>query len=203
MIRKGFPAAFLSILMAFRAGPSAFRLALAAFASLAALSGCAGGGHGAAPERSAADTPATSSPNDTNAAAASAANAARRDSSALEDLLTELERAVGKHDKPALVALLDPDYKAKQLERIYKGNANPFLNTVFCGRVVGTDQLYCLDFDAISGFTRKTVTRETDWAQAGYIAETSERKIETKLKVMLRKGQAPGLIGSQGFTQIE
>src|SRR5437870_2270313 len=74
---------------------------------------------------------------------------ARRDSAALEDFLAELERSVRKHDKPALVALLDPEYKAKQLVRIYQGNPDPFLNTLICGQVVDSDQHYCLEFDAI------------------------------------------------------
>lgn len=187
MIRKGFPAAL--------------RSALAAFAvANVLLSGCAGGGRAGSGVRSESDSGLVRA---ASPAVDTTATVARRDSATLEDFLTDLEQAVRKHDKPALVALLDPDYKAKQLVRIYKGNPDPFLNTLFCGRVLGTDQLYCLDFDAISGFERKSVTRETDWAQPAYVVATAERKIETRLKVMLRKGEPPGLIGSQGFTQIE
>jgi hypothetical protein len=169
------------------------------FLLAAIMSGCAAGSR----PGSAANPQASRKHEETATASRDSAAAAGRDSAVLEDFLSGLERAVRKHDKPALVALLDPDYKAKQLVRIYKGNPDPFLNTLICGQVVASDQNYCLDFDAIFKLERKNVVREDESARVTYLAESDAHAIETRLKVMLRKGESPGLIGSQGFTQIE
>ena len=125
----------------------------------ALLAGCAAGTRAGAPAKRNTGPAAKHTAAEDSAFVDSLATVAH-DSTRLEEFLSEFERCVHRHDKPALVSLLDPTYRAKQLTRIYNDNPDPFLNTLICGKVLASDQYYCLDFDAIYKFDRKAVARE-------------------------------------------
>ena len=130
---------------------------------------------------------------------------ARNDSAhaAVEAASHDLEQAVLSHDKPAILALLDPDYKTQELMGFRRGNSDTFLNAFFCGKVVNTDQLYCLEFQDILAIRSTGMDIQEEFALVTYTVKSSTHEIETRLKVTLRKGLAPGFVGSQGFTQVE
>jgi outer membrane murein-binding lipoprotein Lpp len=121
----------------------------------------------------------------------------------VDSLSKNLESAVIQHDTSTILAMLDPEYRAQELTKFHSGNPGPLLNSLFCGRVIGVDQYYCLDFQEISAIRNTGMELEEVSAKVRYIVKSSAHEIETSLTVTLQKGVVMGLIGSKGFTQVE
>ncbi len=121
----------------------------------------------------------------------------------VNELSTEMEKAVLSHDTAAILNMLDPDYKAKELIKFHNGIPGPFLDSFFCGRVLGIDQFFCLDFKDISAIKNTGMEINDATARVQYIVKSSAHEIETRLQVTLQKGEPIGWIGSRGFTQVE
>ena len=121
----------------------------------------------------------------------------------LEEALGDLERAFSRHDKSGALSLMDPEYKAKEHDDLFKGETEHFLNNFFCGKVVGADQYYCQNFAGITGIKRMEVEKGDGRHRVAYRVKTAEREIDVQVTVTLENGLVKGFIGSTGLTQHE
>ena len=122
----------------------------------------------------------------------------------IAEALEDLEIAVKKHDKKGIVALLDPEYRYKEHDDRFQGNTDQFLNEVFCGQVLHSEQRYCLVFDEITDFKRVYLEAKPGSLDAAYDVKTPKLEIRVHMKSALNShGGLVGFIGPKGITQVE
>ncbi len=123
----------------------------------------------------------------------------------IEEAAKDLETAVTGHNKTGVIDLLDPDYKEKEFQKLFKSHETFFLNVFFCGKVIkAVDEFQCIDFEEISGIQRVKIERSIGQpAKISYKVSSPVREIETAITLSLKADGVVGFIGSKGYTQVE